>query len=169
VGDIVCKINARRAREQTVPKQVSHNGDDEMHALCVGEGRKEKDRAIREKLEERLVRDLSKLHETVRTRRLVRVTAIAEAIGRLEERYPRGARHYSTSCHENSNKVCREVSARQRDKAETLDDAYLLKTDRHDLSAEEACGLYMTLTQAERAFRSMKSPLAERPIFHQSQ
>jgi hypothetical protein len=48
-----------------------------------------------------------------------------------------------------------------------LDGAYLLRTDRDDLSAKEAWLLYMTLTRAENAFRAMKSPLAERPIFHQ--
>lgn len=51
--------------------------------------------------------------------------------------------------------------------ARELDGAYMLKTDRDDLGAEEAWRLYATLTRAESAFRAMKSPLAERPIFHQ--
>jgi transposase len=142
---------------------------DETHILCVGEGRKEKDRAIREKLEERLVSDLSKLQERVRKGRLVKITAIVEAIGRLKERYPRVARYYSIFYDEHKNEVRWEVRTEQRAKAETLDGAYLLRTDRHDLSADEAWRLYMTLTRAETAFRSMKSPLAERPIFHQLQ
>ena len=53
--------------------------------------------------------------------------------------------------------------------AEELDGAYLLKTDRKDLSAEEIWRIYSLLTRAEDAFRSMKSPLMERPIFHQLQ
>jgi transposase len=142
---------------------------DETHVLCVGEGRKEKDRAIREKFEARLVSDLSKLQERVRKGRLVKVTAIAEAIGRLKERYPRVARYYSIFYDEHKNEVRWEVRTEPRAKAETLDGAYLLRTDRHDLSADEAWRLYMTLTRAETAFRSMKSPLAERPIFHQLQ
>jgi transposase len=52
-------------------------------------------------------------------------------------------------------------------KAERLDGGYLLRTDRQDLTAPEAWLLYTTLTRAEAAFRAMKSPLAERPIFHQ--
>jgi hypothetical protein len=35
-----------------------------------------------------------------------------------------------------------------------------------DLTAHEAWLMYMTLTRAESAFRSIKTPLAERPIFH---
>jgi transposase len=142
---------------------------DETHVLCVGEGRKEKDRAIREKLGARLVSDLKKLQERVRKGRLVNVTAIAEAIGRLKERYPRVARYYSISYDEGTNEVRWKVRTEQRAKAATLDGAYRLRTDRHDLSADEAWRLYMTLTRAETAFRSMKSPLAERPIFHQLQ
>ena len=34
------------------------------------------------------------------------------------------------------------------------------------MTADEAWRIYITLTRAESAFRSMKSPLAERPIFH---
>jgi transposase len=142
---------------------------DETHVLCVGEGRKEKDRAIREKLEARLLSDLRKLQERVRKGHLVQVAAIGEAIGRLKERYPRVARYYSLFYDEHKNEVQWEVRTEQRAKAETLDGAYLLRTDRHDLSGDEAWRLYMTLTRAETAFRCMKSPLAERPIFHQLQ
>ncbi len=53
-----------------------------------------------------------------------------------------------------------EVDKQRRTKAEQLDGSYLLKTDRKDLSAEEAWRIYMFLTHAENAFRSMKTPLA---------
>jgi len=156
-------------KKSPVRVKMKRSGD-ETHVLCVGEGRKEKDRAIREKLEERLVSDLSKLQERVRRRRLVKATAIATPRrGRLKERYPRVARYYSIFYDEHKNEVRWEVRTEQRAKAETLDGAYLLRTDRQDLSADDAWRLYMTLTRAETAFRSMKSPLAERPIFHQLQ
>ena len=59
-----------------------------------------------------------------------------------------------------------EVDAEQYDRAQQLDGTYLLRTDRTDLGAEEAWRLYILLTRAEDAFRDMKSPLSERPIFH---
>jgi hypothetical protein len=55
---------------------------------------------------------------------------------------------------------------REEGQAELLDGGYLLRTDRMDLTAHEAWLMYMTLTRAESAFRSIKTPLAERPIFH---
>ena len=51
-------------------------------------------------------------------------------------------------------------------RAEKLDGSYLLKTDRGDLSADEAWRIYTLLTRAEAAFRTLKTPLGERPIFH---
>ena len=51
-------------------------------------------------------------------------------------------------------------------KAERLDGGYLLKTDRQDLGDEEIWRLYILLTRVEDAFRDIKSPLMERPIFH---
>ena len=50
--------------------------------------------------------------------------------------------------------------------AASLDGSYLLRTDREELSAEEGWRIYASLTRAENAFRCMKSPLCERPIFH---
>jgi transposase len=47
-----------------------------------------------------------------------------------------------------------------------LDDSYVLKTDRQDLTADEIWRNYILLTRVEDAFRDMKSPLMERPIFH---
>jgi len=58
-----------------------------------------------------------------------------------------------------------ELKDRKR-KAELLDGSYILKTDREDLNDEQVWRTYMLLTRAENAFRSMKSPLWERPIFH---
>lgn len=139
----------------------------ETHVLCLSEGRKEKDKAIREKQERRLLTDLEKLRTRVSHGGLVKAEKIGEAIGRLKERYPRVARYYSITYDAASRAFNAELLAEKLDKAVALDGSYLLKTDRQDLTAEEAWRIHNLLTKAEDAFRSMKSPLAERPIFHQ--
>jgi hypothetical protein len=50
--------------------------------------------------------------------------------------------------------------------AEKLDGGYVLRTDRQDLTADEIWHTYILLTRVEAAFRAMKSPVMERPIFH---
>ena len=140
----------------------------ETHVLCWGEQRVEKDRAIREKQQKRLEADLVKLQRRIESGRLVNEQKISEAIGRLRERYPRVARYYGMS-YEAGRGLVWEIDKEKLERMERLDGTYLLKTDRQDLTAEEAWRTYMLLTRAENAFRSMKSPLAERPIFHQIQ
>jgi hypothetical protein len=97
---------------------------------------------------------------------LVREQVIGEAIGRLKERYPRVARYYQLQYVPEQKQFTYSVDAEKYARAEKLDGTYLLRTDRTDLDAEQAWRLYILLTRAEDAFRDMKSPLSERPIFH---
>lgn len=137
------------------------------YALCKSEGREQKDRAIRTKQEERLRADMAKLQKRVQLGQLRKPGLITQAIGRLKERYGRVARYYLIEHDEQSGEVRWAVDKAKMDVAEELDGCYLLKTDRQDLCAEEIWRIYSLLTRAEKAFRNMKSPLAERPIFHQ--
>ena len=139
---------------------------EETHVLCVSEGRTEKDRAIREKQEGRLLKDMEKLSKRIEEGRLSDVGKIGEAIGRLKERYPRVARYYYIAYDAETKRLKYSENKEKKNTAEKLDGGYLLKTDRDDLDAEEAWRIYILLTRAEHAFRDMKSPLAERPVFH---
>jgi len=152
----------KKSKVQVKRKQ----GHGETFVLCTSSERTEKDRAIREKQEQRFLADLAKLQKRISRGQLVREVAIGEAIGRLKERYPRVARYHILRFDTENRTLRHEPEEAMREKAKMLDGAYLLRTDRDDLSAKEAWLLYMTLTRAENAFRTMKSPLAERPIFH---
>jgi transposase len=140
--------------------------DGETFILCTSSERVAKDRAIREKQEGRFLADLAKLQKRIDAGRLVREVAIGEAIGRLKERYPRVARYHLVTFDGQQRRLMHQPEVEKKAKAELLDGGYLLRTDRANLTGPEAWLLYMTLTRAESAFRSMKSPLAERPIFH---
>ncbi len=139
---------------------------DEVHILCRSDGRAAKDRAIREKHEQRLLADLRKLQARVRKGQLKNATKVHQAIGRLKERYPRVARYYAIGYEAATASVTWAEDAEKKGVAQRLDGGYLLKTDRQDLTDEEIWRTYILLTRVEAAFRAMKSPLCERPIFH---
>jgi transposase len=153
-------------QKKTVIRVKPVRDGDELIVLCTSEARVAKDRAIREKQEQRLIADLARLQQRVEKGRLKREVAIGEAIGRLKERYCRVARYHTITYDPTTRKVSQAPNADRKAKAELLDGGYLLRTDRTALSAQEAWLIYMTLTRAENAFRMMKTPLAERPIFH---
>jgi transposase len=154
-------------RKSTIRVKMRQVGG-ETHVLCLSSERKEKDRAIRQAHEKRLLVDLEKLAKRVTKGkgRGTKPAEVLESIGRLKERYSRVARYYRME-YDSQTKVFRySLDEAKRARAEKLDGSYLLKTDREDLSADEAWRIYTLLTRAEAAFRTLKSPLGERPIFH---
>ena len=117
--------------------------------LCISEGRKQKDRAIRDTHERRLLRDLDKLRTRIGAGRLAGQLNIGEAIGRLKERYPRVARYYDIAFDSDAQALRYSLNEPRRQLAERLDGSYVLKSDRTDLGAEEAWRIYHLLTRAE--------------------
>jgi Transposase DDE domain len=155
-----------RSQKKSLVRVKALTHGEEKVVLCTSSGRTAKDRAIREKQEGRFLADLQRLQGRIAGGRLKRELKIGEAIGRLKERYPRVARYYTIGYDAAGGKLNSESNAEKKAKAEQLDGGYLLRTDRTELTAQEAWLMYMTLTRAEGAFRAIKTPLAERPIFH---
>jgi transposase len=144
----------------------AHPSDNELLILCISHERVEKDRAIRAKQEGRFLKDVARLQARIQNGRLKKEIKIGEAMGRLKERYPRVARYYSLTFDAKARQLKNAPDEPKREVAASLDGSYLLRTDRPDLSADEGWRIYGSLTRAENAFRCMKSPLCERPIFH---
>ena len=86
----------------------------ETYVLCLSSERVEKDRAIREKQEGRLLEDLAKLDTRIAKKRLVQPLKIGEAMGRLKERYPRVARYYDIAYNPETKTFTYEVVAGKR-------------------------------------------------------
>jgi transposase len=142
---------------------------EEVRILCVSEQRQEKDRAIRELQAKRLLADLEKLARRIAKRKKTPLSEaeVHQAIGRLRERYSRVGRYYQILYDAERRGLSWQEEAEKKRRAERLDGSYVLKTDRRDLSPEQIWRSYILLTRVESAFRAMKSPLMERPIFHQ--
>lgn len=141
---------------------------EEVHVLCLSEQRKEKDRAIRELQEKRLLANLESLSRGIAKRKKKPLTdaEVNQAIGRLRERYSRVGRYYQIHYEAERRALIWKADVELQRRAERLDGSYVLKSDRRDQTKEEIWRQYMLLTRVESAFRAMKSPLMERPIFH---
>jgi transposase len=138
----------------------------EVYILCLSEGHEVKDRAIRETHEQRLKKDLERLKARIEKGQLNKVEKIHQAIGRPKERYPRVARYYRVDYDAERKTLTWQEDGDKKAIAAKLNGGYVLKTDRQDLTADEIWRTYILLTRVEAAFRAMKSPLMERPIFH---
>ena len=141
----------------------------ELLVLALSEGREQRDKEIRESHEKKLTTDLKKLVKRIASGRLKQEHKIHEAIGRIKERYPRVARYYIIEYDSLTKRLSYEENKKRKSVAQSLDGGYLLRTDRRDLTDDEIWRTYSLLTRCEKAFQNMKSPLSERPIFHQLQ
>jgi transposase len=134
--------------------------------ICVSEGRAEKDRAIREKQEKKLLADLAALKARVDAGKL-KSNKVHENVGRLKERYPRVSRYFDIAFDDSTNQLSYVENTARKELAKELDGSYIIRTDRNDLTDKEIWQTYMLLTRVEAAFSDIKGPLGERPIFHQ--
>ncbi len=99
-----------------------------------------------------------------------RYDKVLERIGRIKERNSAIAKYYIINViKDNSSNKAVEISWELSDfERESFDfsGSYFIKTTRDDLNEIELWNIYSMLTQVESAFRSLKSELAFRPVFH---
>jgi transposase len=156
-----------KVRESVDVKLYTH--ENELYVLAKSEGRQQKEIAMRRR---RLVRLLLKLRAMRRSlpsrdRLLLRIGAAKAAAGRAFG-------FVNIQLPGKDQLVTRETFRFQIDKAklkeaESRDGYYLL---RSNLTGEDPAVLwmrYVQLTQIEAAFRSLKSELGIRPIYHQKE
>ena len=138
--------------------------------LVVSQGRQAKEQAMDALKEERFLKDISKLDTSIKQRNLVKAEAISRRVGRILERYPTIARYYEIALafDENGSEVAGlNLSKKEsREERSTLTGCYVIETSYQDMQAEEIWELYNTLTQVEYAFRSLKTDLGMRPVYH---
>jgi transposase len=155
----------QKVRDSVEVKLYEHDG--ELYVLAKSEGRQQKEIAIRRKRLARLLRKLRAMRRSLpkRDQLLLRIgaakTEAGRAFGFVKIQLP-----------ESGQAVTRESFRFQVDKdklvhAQRRDGHYLL---RSNLTAEDPAVLwtrYVQLTQIEAVFRSLKSELGVRPIYHQ--
>jgi hypothetical protein len=111
-----------------------------------------------------LVGDLRALRRRVAHGQLKHPDLIQQAIGRLRERHPQAWRWISVEHVEGAVRWTwdRETFAR----AVRTEGAYLLRAHWSEKEAATLWQAYVQLTQAEAAFRTLKTDLKVRPIWH---
>lgn len=144
----------------------------EMFLLCRSQGRKEKERAILNRFITRLETGLAKLKEQAEKSRRPDRQKVERRIGRLLERNSRAASLFDVTVEEEQSEngpLLTVIIKKHKDRAEWAlhtSGSYLLRTNWGERDPKELWKLYIQLTQAEDAFRTTKSDLGLRPIYH---
>jgi len=146
----------------------------ETRLYCYSDQKAKKEQAIRDRFHVRLEEALDKLNTGLDKKGTIKSYAkILERIGRLREKNSRVAQDYRIEViadDEKNNAIRiewkRELQSEQKDQHCGV---YCLRTNIPDWSEEQLWTTYIMLTEIEATFRSLKTDLGLRPVFHQKE
>lgn len=151
-------------------KVVSDDGQ-EVRLYCCSQQRAEKEKGILERFSRRLEEGLTRLSEGLsRPRTHKGVEKVRERIGRLKEQSRGAAQHYTIEVlTDESGRKATGLRWKHRPRQGTMathPGVYCLRSNQTDWDEESLWRTYTTLTDVEAVFRSLKSELGLRPIYH---
>lgn len=143
----------------------------EVRLYCQSERRVGKEQGITRRLAERFEAQLHKLSEGLsRPRTTKRIDKLWERIGRLKEKSHGVGQHYRIELiPDDSGRNARAIRWTRQPVAGTMlthPGVYCLRSNQTDWDTERLWRTYIMLTDLEAVFRSLKSELGLRPVFH---
>lgn len=157
---------------QTVKAQrivVEETGEVELY--CHSELREKKEQSMQDSFAEKYEMALDSLHHGLSKKGTTKkYTKVLERLGRLKEKYARAAQHYEVTvtadeAHDKAISLHWERVGKAHSQA-THPGVYCLRTNLTDWDEETLWRTYTLLTDLESVFRSLKSELGLRPVYH---
>lgn len=163
-------------QEIEIYREVNDQGS-EARLYCYSSRRSAKEAAMTRRLVDKFESGLKKLDEGLRKPRTdKRKEKIISRVGRLTEKYSGIGRHYSITVTDNSAEknisdplLATAILFEQKAVPGSMlanPGVYCLRSNDISLDAETLWKTYVTLTDLESVFRSLKSELGLRPIYH---
>ncbi|MEN8133009.1 MAG: IS1634 family transposase [Pseudomonadota bacterium] len=165
-------ITVKRTPAQKVQVQRRINqATGEIELYCHSEMREKKEQAIQDRFAERFEQSLQSVADGLHKKgKLKRYDKVLVRIGRLKEKYARAAQHYEikvTPDPDSDNAKAIHWTRKEKPNTQaTHPGVYCLRTDLDDWDEKTLWNTYTMLTDLEAVFRSMKTELGMRPIYH---
>lgn len=160
---------------QTVQVQrVINEETGEVELYCHSQMRENKEQAMQDLFAKRFEAALQSLAEGLHKKGTTkRYDKILERIGRLKEKYTRAAQHYEvtvTADAESNKAVAMAWKRLEKPHSQaTHPGVYCLRANFTDWDDQSLWDTYTMLTDLEGVFRSLKSELGLRPIYHRKE
>ena len=160
---------------QTVKAQkviVEETGEVELY--CHSQRREKKEQAIQDSFAEKYETALHSLNNGLSKKGSTKkYTKVLERLGRLKEKYARAAQHYEVTVtpddDEDKTLSIHWKRVEKNHSQATHPGVYCLRTNLTDWNEETLWHTYTMLTDLESVFRSLKSELGLRPVYHQKE
>ena len=163
-----------RSRQTVQVHKVTDPQSGEVRLYCYSEARAKKERGIVERFTARFEGELRKLDDGLsRPRTRKGLAHVWQRIGRIKQKSRGAGAHYAIDViADDTGKTARAVTWKRRPLEGTMvthPGVYCLRTNLADWDRETLWRTYTMLTDVEAVFRSLKSELGLRPVFHQTQ
>jgi len=158
-----------QVRPEVEVKKVAIPQGEETFILCRTRGRKEKEKAIRNRFSARMEDALKRLAKTIETGRLKDRHKMERRLGRIQASHSQVNDLYDVAVRDTPEGARLHWAIKEERKVwrGLREGAYMLRTNLQAGTAEQLWSRYMQLTEAEASFRALKSELSIRPLFHQ--
>jgi transposase len=158
-----------QVRPEVEVKKVAIAEGEETYILCRTSGRKEKEKAIRNRFSNSMETALKGLEKTIVMGRLKDRNKMERRLGKIQARHPQVNDLYDLALRDTAEgvRLFWQIKEDRKNWRESREGAYLLRTNLKAETAEQLWSKYMQLTEAEASFRALKSELSIRPLFHQ--
>ena len=144
---------------------------EEQYVLCRSLARRQKEQAMLDLQEKRLLDKLLEIDRSLQNKPKANVAEVERRVGRWLGKYPAADQLFTVEVQLNeSQEACGLILSCRRDRsqwARRAHGAYLLRTNCSEKDPAKLWQWYLHLQEAEAAFRTAKSDLKLRPIFHQ--
>ena len=146
----------------------------ETRLYCHSAQKEKKEQSIRNRFHQRMEEALNKLDTGLNKKGTIKkYSKILERIGRLREKNQRVSQDYRIEVIADDEKKNAIRIEWQREPQNTQKDqqsgVYCLRTNIPDWSEEQLWTTYIMLTEIEATFRSLKTELGLRPVYHQKE
>jgi transposase len=162
-------VKVREDERRVVRAAVRATASGEMEVFCHSTAKEIKEQGIKNRFERRFEDNLAQARDSLHKKHGTKnYDKVLEKIGRLKERYRRVARRYEITVEKDESARAVNINWRMKQ----LDDTsgyYVLRSNLTDKNEKEVFDIFTLLLDLEDAFRSMKSELGLRPVYHQSE
>lgn len=170
------------AKTDTTPIEITDNRNNKIHLQQVikegctdqymyihSEMKALKEASMEAHYSKRFEAELDHLAKTIHLKGGTKsITKVYERLGRIKERYPAANKHYKITV-EDKNQIATRITYSRNPPSETkqTQGVYFLRTSLKENDEKTIWNIYNTLTEVEATFRTLKTDLSLRPVYHQ--
>ena len=161
-------------KEVIVKAQKVINEDGEIELFIHSKARESKENAMLKRVQNLFLESIQYLKDGLTIKRRTKnYEKVIERIGRIKQKYSAIAQYYNISVTKDSNsKSAIDIKWSEKkslDNKSSINGIYCLRSNNTTMDEKTLWKTYTTLTDLEAVFKSLKSELGLRPIFHQKQ